>query len=57
LTAALDATSACIRHIPHLLRSALPLSLETMIRGVAHSTPGVEAEPQVFAYQFSAFSS
>jgi len=57
LTAALAAHRARIRHIPRLLRAALSLSLETTIRGVAHSTPGVEAGPHVFAYQFSAFSS
>lgn len=57
LTAALAVRLGRIRHIPHLLRAALSLSLETTSRGVAHSTPGVEAGPHVSAYQFSAFSS
>jgi len=57
LTAALAAHLARIRHIPRFLRFGPPLSLEDMIRGVARSTPGVEAGAQAFAYQFSAFSS
>ena len=57
LTAAPVARLGCIRHIPQVLapRAFSPVGDHDSRGGVLN--PGVEAGPQVFVYQFSAFSS